>query len=43
MDDEKLGPNGGVIYALEEVEHNAEWLEKGLERLGGMAKRRSRQ
>ncbi|KAH0533720.1 hypothetical protein FGG08_007587 [Glutinoglossum americanum] len=29
-----LGPNGGVLYALEEVEGNVEWLEKGLGGLG---------
>jgi len=32
MDDEEvgLGPNGGVLYALEEVEQNFEWLEDRL-------------
>ncbi|KAL8931024.1 MAG: hypothetical protein Q9208_000126 [Pyrenodesmia sp. 3 TL-2023] len=34
MADEELGPNGGVLYALEELEANVEWLEKGLEGLG---------
>ncbi|KAI9851321.1 MAG: hypothetical protein M1838_003962 [Thelocarpon superellum] len=34
MADEELGPNGGVLYALEELEHNFEWLEKGLKELG---------
>ncbi|KAL8837963.1 MAG: hypothetical protein Q9170_002335 [Blastenia crenularia] len=34
MADEALGPNGGVLYALEELEHNVEWLQKGLEGLG---------
>ena len=34
MADEKLGPNGGVLYALEELEHNVGWLEAGLEKLG---------
>ena len=34
MADEELGPNGGVLYALEELEHNAEWLEEGLKELG---------
>ena len=34
MTDEELGPNGGVLYALEELEHNAEWLEEGLKELG---------
>lgn len=31
-----LGPNGGVLYALEEVEGNFDWLEEGLKGLGGM-------
>ncbi len=35
MDAEELGPNGGVLYALEELEHNIEWLEEGLSKLGG--------
>ena len=35
MDDEGLGPNGGVVYALEELEGNLGWLEDGLRRLGG--------
>lgn len=34
MDGEGLGPNGGVMYALEELEQNIEWLEEGLSRLG---------
>lgn len=34
MDEEGLGPNGGVMYALEELEQNIEWLEGGLSRLG---------
>ncbi|KAK0512022.1 hypothetical protein JMJ35_005150 [Cladonia borealis] len=34
MADEELGPNGGVLYALEELEHNTEWLEAGLKELG---------
>lgn len=33
---DSLGPNGGVLYALEEVEENFEWLEGGLKELGGM-------
>lgn len=36
MEAEELGPNGGVLYALEELEHNIEWFEKvlkGLERM----------
>ena len=34
MADEELGPNGGVLYALEELEHNEEWLKGGLEPFG---------
>lgn len=34
MNEEGLGPNGGVMYALEELEQNIEWLEEGLSRLG---------
>lgn len=34
MEQEDLGPNGGVLYALEELEHNFEWLEEGLKALG---------
>ncbi|KAL8781869.1 MAG: hypothetical protein Q9213_005810 [Squamulea squamosa] len=34
MADEELGPNGGVLYALEELEHNVGWLQKGLDGLG---------
>ncbi|KAK1968146.1 hypothetical protein LY78DRAFT_655598 [Colletotrichum sublineola] len=30
MASDKLGPNGGILYALEELEHNMEWLEEGL-------------
>ncbi|KAI9724039.1 MAG: hypothetical protein M1812_000757 [Candelaria pacifica] len=33
MKDEELGPNGGVLYALEELEHNFDWLEQGLGQL----------
>src|SRR5690554_1936213 len=33
MTEENLGPNGGVMYALEELENNIEWLEEGLSRL----------
>lgn len=36
MEAEDLGPNGGVLYALEELEHNFEWLEEGLKSLNGM-------
>lgn len=34
MEQEDLGPNGGILYALEELEHNFEWLEEGLKELG---------
>jgi len=34
MAEDDLGPNGGVLYALEELEHNMEWLEHELEQLG---------
>ena len=34
MADEELGPNGGVLYALEELEHNEGWLREGLKGLG---------
>jgi len=35
MEQEELGPNGGVLYALEELEENWEWFQQGLEGLGG--------
>ncbi|KAK3379272.1 putative GTP binding protein [Lasiosphaeria ovina] len=34
MSGDHLGPNGGVLYALEELENNMEWLEEGLKELG---------
>ncbi|XDG09275.1 hypothetical protein ABKA04_008890 [Annulohypoxylon sp. FPYF3050] len=34
MSDDQLGPNGGVLYAFEELENNMEWLENGLKELG---------
>ncbi|KAJ5611234.1 hypothetical protein N7510_007953 [Penicillium lagena] len=34
MDQDKLGPNGATLYALEELEENFEWLEEGLKELG---------
>lgn len=37
MEAEDLGPNGGVLYAIEELEHNFEWLEEGLKELKGMS------
>ncbi len=33
--EEELGPNGGVLFALEELEENWEWMEDGLKGLGG--------
>jgi GTPase SAR1 family protein len=35
MAEDTLGPNGGVLYAMEEVEQNVEWLKEGLQELGG--------
>jgi hypothetical protein len=35
MEQDELGPNGGVLYALEELEHNLEWLDEELKKLGG--------
>ncbi|KAF3062080.1 GPN-loop GTPase 2 [Daldinia childiae] len=34
MNDDQLGPNGGILYAFEELENNMEWLENGLKGLG---------
>ncbi|KAG5210862.1 GPN-loop GTPase 2 [Trichophyton interdigitale] len=34
MKEDALGPNGAVLYALEELEENFEWLEEGLHNLG---------
>jgi GTPase SAR1 family protein len=34
MEEDDLGPNGAVLFALEELEHNMEWLEAGLSELG---------
>ena len=39
MKDEELGPNGAVLYALEELEHNFEWLGQGLKDLRGIPRR----
>lgn len=36
MSEDQLGPNGGVLYALEELEQNFDFLEEGLKALGGM-------
>ena len=35
MERDELGPNGGVLYALEELEHNLDWLQRELKGLGG--------
>jgi len=37
MQHEGLGPNGGLMYALETLEANFEWLEEGLKKLGGVS------
>ena len=34
MQDDQLGPNGSVLYALEELESNVEWLLGKLKDLG---------
>ncbi|EAU37336.1 hypothetical protein ATEG_02374 [Aspergillus terreus NIH2624] len=34
MSEDHLGPNGGILYALEELEENFDWLEEGLKELG---------
>jgi len=34
MEREQLGPNGGVLWAMEEVEANFDWLEEKLEACG---------
>jgi GTPase SAR1 family protein len=34
MKRDRLGPNGGILYALEELEHNMEWFEEGLKEVG---------
>jgi GPN-loop GTPase len=35
MEHEGLGPNGGLMYALETLEANFEWLQERLAKLGG--------
>ena len=35
MGDAQLGPNGGLIYGMEALEAEWEWLEAGLRGLGG--------
>ncbi|WEW56868.1 hypothetical protein PRK78_002323 [Emydomyces testavorans] len=34
MAEDTLGPNGGILYAMEEIEQNFDWLKEGLEKLG---------
>jgi GTPase SAR1 family protein len=36
MEQENLGPNGGVLFALEELENNFDWLAENLKELGGL-------
>ena len=31
MDEHKLGPNGGLIYCMEYLEHNIDWLKDKLD------------
>lgn len=35
MQHEGLGPNGGLMYALETLEANFDWLQDELTKLGG--------
>jgi GPN-loop GTPase len=35
MDSFGLGPNGGIIYCLEYLEQNLDWLQEKLDALGG--------
>lgn len=34
MANDELGPNGAVLFALEELERNMDWLVEGLRKLG---------
>ncbi|RAL01257.1 GTPase GPN2 [Aspergillus ibericus CBS 121593] len=34
MSEDQLGPNGGILYALEELEENFDFLEEGLKEFG---------
>lgn len=34
MEREELGPNGGVLWAMEELEANFDWLEEHLDECG---------
>lgn len=38
MEREELGPNGGVLWAMEEAEANFDWLESQLEDCGRMCR-----
>lgn len=35
QEEQGLGPNGAMVYAMEDLEENVEWLEESLRRLGG--------
>ncbi|KAF9527634.1 cytoplasmic protein [Crepidotus variabilis] len=37
MEKYQLGPNGGLVYCMEYLEENFDWLEEGLKELGGDA------
>jgi len=37
MDTHRLGPNGGMLYCMEYLEANFDWLEEGLKELGKVA------
>ncbi len=34
MQEHKLGPNGAMLYCMEYLEENFDWLEDGLKALG---------
>lgn len=36
MEHEGLGPNGGIMYALETLEANFDWFQEELSKLGGI-------
>ena len=36
MDRQELGPNGGVLWAIEELEANFDWLEEHLDECGAL-------
>lgn len=37
MEREELGPNGGVLWAMEEVEGNLDWLDEKVEECGSLS------